>query len=60
MSESNPDVKFVQVDVDEQEEIAAEHGVRAMPTFMLFKNGEKANEVIGANVNALTNMVSKA
>jgi len=27
--------------------------VRAMPTFMLFKGGEKVGEVVGANKRAL-------
>jgi len=33
--------------------VAQELGVRAMPTFLLFKNGEKVGEVVGANPKAL-------
>merc|ERR1712039_573604 len=46
-------VDFYKVDVDEQEEIAKETGVRAMPTFMFFKNGQKVHEVQGAVPQAL-------
>lgn len=35
------EVGFFKVDVDEQSEITEEVGVRAMPTFIAFKNGEK-------------------
>merc|ERR1712230_5271 len=46
-------VDFYKIDVDEVPDIAQEPGVRAMPTFMLFKNGEKVGEVVGANKKAL-------
>ncbi|KAJ9501241.1 thioredoxin trx1 [Exophiala xenobiotica] len=46
-------VDFYKIDVDEVPDIAQELGVRAMPTFMLFKNGEKVGEVVGANKKAL-------
>ncbi|KAL4742035.1 thioredoxin-like protein [Aspergillus similis] len=47
------DASFYQIDVDELSEVAAELGIRAMPTFLLFKDGEKVNEVVGANPGAL-------
>jgi len=39
--------------VDEVPDVAQELSVRAMPTFLLFKNGEKVGEVVGANPAAL-------
>ncbi|UZJ54189.1 hypothetical protein CBS101457_003509 [Exobasidium rhododendri] len=41
-------IAFYKVDVDEQDQISQEVGVKAMPTFVFFKNGEKLNEVVGA------------
>ena len=51
--------KFYKIDVDEVPDVAQELGVRAMPTFMLFKNGDKIEEVVGANVAALEAAVQK-
>jgi thioredoxin 1 len=45
--------KFYEIDVDDLAEVAADLGVRAMPTFMFFKAGQKVNEVVGANPPAL-------
>ena len=52
-SEEYPQAKFYKVDVDEVSDVAQELGIRAMPTFLLFKNGEKVGEVVGANERAL-------
>ncbi|KAJ3943149.1 uncharacterized protein N0V96_007383 [Colletotrichum fioriniae] len=43
------DVHFVKIDVDEVPDVSQELGIRAMPTFMFFKNGNKAQELVGAN-----------
>ncbi|KIW87508.1 thioredoxin [Cladophialophora bantiana CBS 173.52] len=52
-------VDFYKVDVDEVPDVAQELGVRAMPTFMIFKNGEKVGEVVGANKHALEAAIRK-
>ena len=46
-------VDFYKIDVDEVPDVAQDLGVRAMPTFMLFKGGEKVAEIVGANKRAL-------
>jgi thioredoxin 1 len=45
--------------VDEQREIAGQYGVTAMPTFMIFKDGKKVEEIRGADVRALKAAVEK-
>ncbi|RJE19578.1 Thioredoxin [Aspergillus sclerotialis] len=52
-SETYSQAKFYQIDVDQLSEVAAELGIRAMPTFILFKGGEKVQDVVGANPPAL-------
>jgi len=51
--------EFYKVDVDAVPDLAHELSVRAMPTFMLFKNGEKVAEVVGADKNALRKRISE-
>ncbi|KAH6857634.1 thioredoxin-like protein [Alternaria alternata] len=50
---------FVKVNVDQQREIAGQYGVTAMPNFMVFKDGEKIEEIRGADVRALKGAVEK-
>ncbi|KAL1996859.1 hypothetical protein VTN49DRAFT_7724 [Thermomyces lanuginosus] len=58
-SRTYSDVKFIKFDVDESPDIAQELGIRAMPTFLLFKNGEKVEEVVGANPAAIEAAIQK-
>jgi thioredoxin-like negative regulator of GroEL len=48
-----PSVVFAKVDVDANQETASHCGVRSMPTFQLFKGGEKVAETKGANEQGL-------
>merc|ERR1711985_60985 len=49
LAEEMADIKFVKVDVDENEETAAECGISAMPTFQFYKSGTKLGEFSGAS-----------
>ncbi|KAI8087885.1 thioredoxin-like protein [Gilbertella persicaria] len=49
-AEAYTNVVFAKVDVDEVPDVAGEYQVRAMPTIMYFKNGQKLGEVVGANI----------
>jgi thioredoxin-like negative regulator of GroEL len=59
MAKDTPDVTFVKVDVDDQDDIAAECGVQAMPTFQFFKGGKKIDDMMGANTQQLQEKVDK-
>jgi len=59
LSEKMSNVKFYKIDVDEVPDVAQELGIRAMPTFLLFKNGDKLGEVVGANPHALEEAIKK-
>lgn len=49
-SEMAGKVKVVKVDVDQNPGITGKYGIRAMPTLMIFKNGEVAAQHVGALV----------
>jgi thioredoxin 1 len=59
-SDEYPSAHFIKLDVDEVPDVAQELGIRAMPTFIVFKNGEKVSEVVGANPQALKAAIEKA
>lgn len=46
-------IHFVKFDVDQLPELTKNLGVRAMPTFYVFKGGKKVGELVGANPPAL-------
>ena len=41
-------VKIGKVNVDEQQSLAAEYGIRAIPTLLLFNKGQIAEQLVGA------------
>ena len=46
-SEMSDRVNIYKVNVDENREIAAEYGIRGIPTLLLFKNGELTASHVG-------------
>ena len=43
------DVKFVKVNVDENQDLAGKYSVFSIPTFMVFEAGEVKNQFVGAH-----------
>ncbi|KAM7439453.1 hypothetical protein ABFA07_011205 [Porites harrisoni] len=52
-------VYFAKVNVDENDEVAASQEVSAMPTFKLYKDGAKVDELTGANEAKLRELIEK-
>ncbi|OAM88795.1 thioredoxin [Termitidicoccus mucosus] len=42
-------LKVAKVNVDEHGSLAAEYGVRSIPTFIIFKNGAVAEKIVGVS-----------
>ncbi|MBZ7931397.1 thioredoxin [Campylobacter sp. LH-2024] len=40
--------KICKINTDEQSDLAAEYGVRSIPTLIFFKNGEVVDQLVGA------------
>ena len=41
-------VKIGKVNIDEHQSLAAQYGIRAIPTLLLIKNGQVAEQMVGA------------
>ena len=48
IAEERDDIVVGKVNVDEQGELAARFGVMSIPTLLVFKGGELANQAVGA------------
>jgi len=54
-------VKVGKINIDECRELAVQYGIRTIPTFILFKDGQVADKLIGVQSRkALTNMIAGA
>jgi len=59
LDDANPTIVVLKVDVDECEELAQDHRVEAMPTFIVFKGGEEVERIMGANKEKLEEVFNK-
>jgi len=48
MAKKYKSVRFARVNVDNAQDIAMRYGVQSIPTFIMFKNGEVVNTMVGA------------
>ena len=48
MAKKYKSIRFARVNVDNAQDIARRYGVQSIPTFIMFKNGEVANTMVGA------------
>lgn len=44
--------KICKVNTDEQQDLAADYGVRSIPTLLFFKDGQVVDQIIGAQSKA--------
>ncbi|XP_061370119.1 thioredoxin-like protein CXXS1 [Gastrolobium bilobum] len=49
LASSYADVVFLTVDVDEVKEVATRMDIKAMPTFLMLKDGTPPEKIVGAN-----------
>ncbi len=49
---AEPDIRFVKLNSDENQELAGRLGIRGIPTMILFKDGKEAGRVSGAMSSA--------
>jgi len=52
IAEEEKEVKVGKLNVDENSDIAAEYGVRSIPTLLIFKNGELKEKSVGVQTKS--------
>jgi len=48
MAKKYKQIRFARVNVDDAQDIAMRYGVQSIPTFIMFKNAEVVNRMVGA------------
>ena len=57
LSEKYKDVKFIKVNVEENEDVGAMLNVRSIPYFVMYDNGKVTGSVEGSNMQRVENLV---
>ncbi len=61
LADEMPDVVFAKVNVDENPDVAMDLGIQAIPTLILYKDGETVERVVGVSAkDALKQIIEKA
>lgn len=55
-----PSALFIKLDVDKVLDVKKALGIRAFPTFIIFKGGQKVRQVEGANPTKLREVIEEA
>lgn len=58
-AESKFPIKFIKINTDESEDLAAEYNIRSLPTLVVFKNGKESDRLVGFSPMATENLLKK-
>jgi thioredoxin 1 len=60
MAEQMKDVKFVKINVDDNQELSGKYEVRSIPTLIFFKDGKEVDKAVGGmDADALEEKINK-
>lgn len=52
-------VQFYKVDVDQEQTLASQQGITAMPTLKIFKDGKEIQTIVWADLESLINTIQQ-
>ena len=58
LKEKYHSIKFLKIDIDENQEMARKYNINNIPAFILFKDGLEEDRLVGANKVKLEEMIS--
>jgi len=58
LKDKYPSIKFLKIDIDENQEMARKYNINNIPAFILFKDGLEEDRLVGANKVKLEEMIS--
>ena len=59
MATELPNVLFLKVDIDQNDDAAKEYDITSMPTFLLIKDEKKVSDLTGADSDKLRELVEQ-
>ncbi len=59
LPEKNPNIKFIEINIDKYEKLSNICNIVSVPTFMFFTNGIERTRFSGVNYNQLINEITK-
>lgn len=51
-------VKIYKINIEDNQDVATQYGVSAIPTILMFKNGKKLSQVIGADISKIISEIN--
>ncbi len=52
-------LRYLKVDIDELDDVAAHVEISAIPTFRVYNNGELIDELVGASIDKLESLIQR-
>ncbi len=49
LSKELGEIKFIKVNVDDNQDLASQHGIMGIPCIVIYKNGEEVDRIVGFN-----------
>lgn len=59
LSKKYKSIRYLKVDIDELDDVATHVEITAIPTFLVYENGKQIDELVGASVQKLEELIKR-